>query len=232
MPHKTLSQEMQEIKDEVLLLSSMAEEAVMDSVEALRTNNLDSAYRILSNDLYINQRRFEIEISIMVLIATQQPIAHDLRWLTASLHICTELERIGDYAKGIANIHIRSQGWSLPSISKDIYEMAEMAVGMLHRAMTAFAEEDVRAAESIIQQDEAIDKYYTRLYARAIDNVLGDARNVERANHVIWAAHNLERLGDRVGNICEQIMYIVDGKHPDLNASPQKFRLLGLSDTW
>jgi phosphate transport system protein len=226
MPRKTFSQEMQEIRDEILLLSSRVEEAVMDSVEALRTNDLDSARRILSNDRYINQRRFEIEISIMVLIATQQPIAHDLRWLTASLHICTELERIGDYAKGIANIHIRSQGWSLPSISQDIYDMAELAVDMLHRVMTAFAEEDARTAESLIQQDDMIDKRYTQLYCRAIDNVLGDPRNVERANYVIWAAHNLERLGDRVSNICEQVIYIVNGRHPSMDSIPQKSSLL------
>ena len=226
MPRKPLSHEMQEIKDEILLLSSMAEEAVMGSVKALKNNDLEHAHHIVSNDMYINQRQFEIEISIMVLIATQQPISHDLRWLTASLHICTELERIGDYAKGIANIHIRSEGWNLPTISKEIYDMAEMAVGMLHRAMTAFAEEDARTARSIIQQDDAIDSCYAQLYSSAIQNVVGDLRSMERANYVIWAAHNLERLGDRVSHICEQVIYIVHGKHPDLDSARQKPSLL------
>jgi phosphate transport system protein len=225
MPRKTFGQEMHELKDEILLLSSMVEQAVMNSAQALKNNDLDQARQALSNDLSINRKRFEIEFSIMVLIATQQPITHDLRLLTASLHICTELERIGDYAKGIANINLRSQGLGLPDILKDIYDMAEKAVDMLHRVMTTFAEEDVRSARSIIQEDDIIDECYTRLYDKAINNVLGDPRNVERVNYVIWAAHNLERLGDRVANICEQVIYIATGEHPKPDAIPQKYKL-------
>lgn len=225
MPRKTFNQEMHELKDEILLLSSMVEQAVLSSAGALKNNDLEQSRRIHSYDLEINRKRFEIEFSIMVLIATQQPIAHDLRLLTASLHICTELERIGDYAKGIANINLRSQGLSLPGILRDIYDMAEKAVDMLHRAMTTFAEEDARTAKSIFQEDDTIDECYTRLYYKAVNNVLSDPRNVERANYVIWAAHNLERLGDRVSNICEQVIYIVTGEHPDLDATRQRPRL-------
>ena len=115
MQRKTFSPEIQEVKDEILLLSSMVEQAVMDSAMALKDNNLEQARQILSKDILINRKRFEIEYSIMVLIATQQPIAHDLRLLASSLDICTELERMGDYAKGIANINIRSEGLSLPT---------------------------------------------------------------------------------------------------------------------
>ncbi len=143
MQRKTFSQELQEVKDEILLLSSMVEQAIMDSVTALKDNDLERARQILSDDIFINRKRFEIESSIMVLIATQQPIAHDLRLLASSLDICTELERMGDYAKGIANINLRSEGLSLPYILKDIYSMAEKAVDMLHRAMTTFANEDL-----------------------------------------------------------------------------------------
>ncbi|HUF00453.1 MAG TPA: phosphate signaling complex protein PhoU [Anaerolineales bacterium] len=225
MPRKTFGQEMHELKDEVLLLSSMVEQAVLNSVEALKNNDLEQSRQTHANDLVINRKRFEIEFSIMVLIATQQPIAHDLRLLTASLHICTELERIGDYAKGIANINIRSQGLSLPDMLRDIDDMAEKAVDMLHRAMTTLAEEDARTAKSIVREDSTIDECYTRLYYKAVNNVLGDPRNVERANFVIWAAHNLERLGGRVSNICEQVIYIVTGEHPDLESVSQKPRL-------
>ena len=225
MPRKTFRQEMHELKDEILLLSSMVEQAVMSSAEALKNNDLDQARQVLSNDLDINRKRFEIEFSIMVLIATQQPIAQDLRLLTAGLHICTELERIGDYAKGIANINLRSQGLSLPGILRDIYLMAEKATDMLHRAMTSFAEGDVRSARSIIQEDHVIDECYRQLYDKAVDNVPGDARNVERANYVIWAAHNLERLGDRVSNICEQVVYLVTGVHSQVNSPSQESKL-------
>ena len=225
MQRKTFSQEIQEVKDEILLLSSMVEEAVMDSATALKENNLEGARQVLSKDLLINRKRFEIEYSIMVLIATQQPIAHDLRLLASSLDICTELERMGDYAKGIANINLRSQGLSLPYILKDIYSMAERAVDMLHRAMTAFADENVIAAEDILQEDDIIDECYARLYQEAVQSVLDDPRNIERANYVIWAAHNLERLGDRVTNICERVIYIAKGERPSWNTVPNEAKL-------
>jgi len=225
MPHKTYSQEMQEVKDELLLLSSMVEQAVMDSAEALKTNDLESARQVLSQDIYINRKRFEIEILIIVLMATQQPIAHDLRLLAASLDICTELERMGDYAKGIATINLRSEGLSLPRILREFYSMAEKAVEMLHRAMTAFADEDLQAAKAIIGEDDLIDECYSKLYNEAIQSVLDDARNIERANYIIWAAHNLERLGDRVTNVCERVVYIVTGERPELDDVPQESRL-------
>jgi len=226
MPRKTFRQEIQDVKDEILLLSSMVELAVMGSVEALRDHDLERARQILSMDFSINRRRFEIEISIMVLIATQQPIAHDLRLLAAGLDICTELERMGDYAKGIANIHIRSQGLGLPSIMRDIYSMAEKAIGMLHRAMTAFADEDLQSAQTIMHEDDVIDECYTQLYRKAIDNVLGDPRNMERSNYIIWVAHNLERLGDRVTNICERTVYIITGERIELASAPRESKIL------
>jgi phosphate transport system protein len=225
MQRKTFSPEIQEVKDEILLLSSMVEQAVMDSAMVLKDNNLEQARQILSKDILINRKRFEIEYSIMVLIATQQPIAHDLRLLASSLDICTELERMGDYAKGIANINIRSEGLSLPYILKDIYSMAEKAVDMLHRAMTTFADEDVTTAEDIRQEDDIIDECYSRLYQDAIQSVLDDPRNIERANYVIWAAHNLERLGDRVINICERVVYIAKGERLPWNVIPNESKL-------
>lgn len=225
MSYKTFGQEMQEVKDEILLLSSMVEEAVMNSAEALKNNDLSQARQILSRDADINRRRFEIEISIMVLMATQQPIAQDLRMLAASLDICTELERMGDYAKGIAAINLRSGGLSLPRMLRDIYSMAEKGVDMLHRAMTTFANQDARAAKDLIGEDDRIDEYYSELYRAAIHGVVEDPRNIERANYVIWAAHNLERLGDRVTNICERVIYIVTGERLEADELLQEAKL-------
>jgi phosphate transport system protein len=213
MARKTLDQEIQEVKDDVLLLGSMVEDAVMESVRALKDNDLDRSRRVLTNDWLINRKRYEIEASIIVLMATQGPIARDLRTLAASLGVCTELERMGDYAKGIATINLRSGGLSLPFILREINSMAEKAMDMLHRALTTFAEEDAQTAKSIIQYDDVIDECYTKLYSDAIDNVIGDPRNLERANYVIWVAHNLERLGDRVTNICERVIYMVSGEY-------------------
>jgi len=232
MQRKTFSQELQDVKDEILLLSSMVEQAAMDSATALKDNDLERARQILSNDFFINRKRFEIEAFVMVLIATQQPITHDLRLLASSLDICTELERMGDYAKGIANINLRSGGLSMPYILNDIYSMAEKAVDMLHRAMTTFANEDPVTAADIMQEDDIIDECYSRLYQDAVQSVLRDPRNIERANYVIWTAHNLERLGDRVTNICERVIYIVRGEHPQWNTVPKDSKLSVHEQEW
>lgn len=216
MMRKTFSQELHEIKDDVLVLGSMVENAVMASVQALKDNDLQGSRQIIKEDLNINRRRYEIEASIMVLIATQQPIARDLRTLAASLDICTELERIGDYAKGIATINLRSEGISMPTLLREIYAMAEKAVDMLHHAMTTYADEDMNAAGLVIADDDIIDASYNSLYTNAIQTVINDPRNIDRANYVIWVAHNLERLGDRATNICERVMFIVTGeRHPE-----------------
>src|SRR5688572_14446169 len=225
MPRLSFGQEMQEVKNEILLLASMVEEAVMESAQALKDNDLDRSRQVIQNDLRINRKRFEIEISIMVLIATQQPAAGDLRRLVANLEICSELERMGDYAKGIANINLRSEGLSLPLILNDIYSMAENVVDLLHRAMTAFTDEDIRTAKAIMQEDDVIDECYTQLYNKAINKVLEEPRNMERANYVIWAAHNLERLGDRVTNICERVVYIVTGERIEWTPAPKESKI-------
>jgi phosphate transport system protein len=142
--------------------------------------------------------------------------------LAASLDICTELERMGDYAKGIATINLRSGGLSLPHTLREIYSMAEKAVDMLHRAMTTFALEDIETAQAIIQEDDLIDECYSKLYDEAIHSFLDNPKNIERANYVIWTAHNLERLGDRVTNVCERVIYIVTGERPELDILPQE----------
>lgn len=214
MARNTFQQEMQEIKTEVLLLGSMVEEAVMRSAEAFRDNDTERSRLVIANDISINSKRYEIELSIMILIATQQPAAGNLRTLAASLDICTELERIGDYAKGIANLNIRSGGLGMPVILRKIYAMAEKSVDMLHRAITTFVETDHHMAHTIIQEDDQIDECNTELYHEAVNAVIGNASNIERANYIIWAAHNLERLGDRATNICERVIYMVTGERP------------------
>jgi phosphate transport system protein len=214
---------MKEVKDEVLLLSSMVEDAVMESVQALKDNDTERSRRVLMNDLLINRKRYEIEISIMVLIATQQPIARDLRTLAASLDVCTELERIGDYAKRIAIINLRSEGLSMPGLLREIYHMAESAVDLLHRSMTSYADEDLAAAKLSILGDDIVDANYDSLYSQAIQSVIDDPRNIDRANYVIWVAHNLERLGDRATNICERVFFIVTGERYQEMFNMQEF---------
>ena len=213
MPRKTFIREVQEIKDEILLLASMVEEAVIESVQALRENDMERSRRVWANDFSINRKRYEIEMSIIVLMAIQQPIARDLRLLAASLEICTELERIGDYAKAIANINLRSGGTGVPGMLRQVSAMAEKAVDVFHRAMTAYADQDMHKAASIIRDDDMIDECYARLYYDAVQSVVEESGNIERANYIIWVAHNLERLGDRTTNICKRVIYMVSGEH-------------------
>ena len=212
MMHKTFNQEMREVKDEVLLLSSMVENAVMESVLALKENDLDHSRQVLKDDLAINRKRYETETSIMVLIATQQPVDRDLRTLAASLDVCTELERIGDFARGIAAINLRSEGLSMPALLREIYSLAEKAADLLHRAMTTYADENVPAAKMLIAEAEVINASYNNLSTNAMKNVINDPRNFDRANNVIWVAHNLERMGDRSANICERVFFLVTGE--------------------
>ncbi len=212
MVHTTFTQELHEIKDDVLLLSSMVENAVMESVRALKERDLERSRRVLQEDLVINRKRYEIETSIMMLIATQQPIARDLRTLAASLGVCTELERIGDYAKGIATINLRSGGIGVPALLREVFSMAEKVVDMLHRAMTVYAEEDLPSVKIVMADDNIIDASYTSLYANALQWLITDPRSIDRTNYVIWVAHNLERMGDRAANICERVFYIITGE--------------------
>jgi phosphate transport system protein len=115
----------------------------------------------------------------------------------------------------VAVINLRSGGLSMPFVLREIHSMAEKALDMLHRTLTTFSEEDAASAKSIIQYDAVIDECYTHLYTLAVNSVIGDPRNMERANYVIWVAHNLERLGDRVTNICERVFYMVTGEYPE-----------------
>jgi phosphate transport system protein len=212
MARKTFSQEIHEIKDDVLLLSSIVENAVMESVLALKENDLNLSRQVLQNDLTINRKRYEIETSIMVLIATQQPITHDLRTLAASLGVCTELERIGDYAKGIATINLRSGGLGMPALLREAHAMAEKAVDLIHRSMTAYADEDLPLVKILIAEDDVIDASYNSLYANALQCLIANPQSIDRTNYMIWVAHNLERMGDRATNICERVFFIVTGE--------------------
>jgi len=174
-------------------------------------------------DKQINIKRFEIENQLMILIATQQPMAHDLRLLASSLEIISELERMGDYAKGIANINIRMGDQPLLKPLIDIPRMAKIGVDMLHRALTAFVNEDVEMARGIPIEDDEIDALYNQIYRELMTFVIADPKTIERANWLLWTAHNLERLADRVTNICERTVFIVTGEMSEISSSDDEF---------
>jgi phosphate transport system protein len=223
MLRKTFETELQQVKDDVLVLGSMAEQAILNSVEALKKRDLKASEKILEDDRAINKKRFDIENQLMILIATQQPMAHDLRLLASTMEIISELERMGDYAKGIANINIRMGDQPLLKPLIDIPRMAQKDVDMLHRALTAFVNEDVETARAIPAEDDEVDSLYLQVYRELMMFVIQDPKSIERANWLLWVAHNLERVADRVTNICERTIFIATGEMTEIKSTDDEF---------
>ena len=178
------------------------------------------AHSIEAEDVLINRKRFEIEEAALLQIATQQPMASDLRRLAAILHIVTDLERMGDYASGIARIciEIGEQPHVKPLI--DIPRMSDKAVSMLRRALDAFVERDVAAAEAIAAEDDEVDALYQQVYRELLTIMLANPRTIDQATHLLWAAHNIERVADRVQNICERVVFVVTGRMREFSRGP------------
>ncbi len=223
MLRKTFEADIKQIKDDVLVLGSLVEQSILGAVEALKQRDLKAAQRILDGDREINRRRFDIESQLMILIATQQPMAHDLRLLASILEITSELERMGDYAKGIANINLRMGDQPLLKPLIDVPRMAQIGVDMLHRALTAFINEDVETSRKIPVEDDEVDALYNQVYRELMTFVIADPKTIERANWLLWVAHNLERFADRVTNICERTIFVVTGELVEIEASNAKF---------
>ena len=217
MPRETFERELSQLQQEVLVLGSMVENAVMESVEVLKRRDMEASRRLIAHDHAINEKRFAIESDALVLIATQQPMAGDLRTLAAILEITTELERIGDYAKGIARINIMIGEEPLLKPLIDIPLMAEKARSMLHQALEAFVNQDVDLARAIPKLDGEVDGLYNQVYRELMTFILAAPKNIDQANYLLWAAHNLERAADRVTNICERVIFTVTGKMAELD---------------
>ena len=213
--HKRL----REIQDEILVMGSMVGKALLRSVEALKSRGINLAQHIIEDDQIINRKRFEIEERCIELIATQQPMATDLRIITAILNITTEIERIGDYAVGIARIviYIGDEPPLKPLI--DIPLMAEKTVDMLNRSLDAFINRDAEAAKKITKEDDFIDNLYDQVFRELLTIMAEDPKTITRATRLMWTAHNLERAADRVTNICERVVFIVTGKMEEIGAS-------------
>jgi phosphate transport system protein len=217
MARETFERELHKLQDEILILGDMVEQAVRESIEALKCRDLEAARRIYADDKRINEKRYAIEQECLGLMATQQPMARDLRLLAAVLEIITELERIGDYAKGICRIVLLLGNEPLVKPLVDIPKMADIGLDMLHRSLTAFIARDAEAARAIPLEDDMVDALYNQVYRELIEVMIADPHVVDRANLLMWAAHNLERLADRVTNICERIVFVVTGEITEMD---------------
>jgi phosphate transport system protein len=214
---KIFEMEIQELKDEIIILGSLVEQATLDSVEALKKRDLELSNKVIAGDTAINEKRFTLENRAMVLIATQQPMARDLRMIASILEVISELERMGDYAKGIGVINVRMGDRPLLKPLIDIPLMAQKGTSMLHRALAAFVNEDAEAALLIPAEDDHVDELYVQVYRELMTYILADPSAIERANWLLWAAHNLERFADRVTNICERTVFVATGEYREMN---------------
>ncbi len=212
MPRKDFDRDLRMLQDELLLQGSMVEKAIAKSVDALKSRNAEVAQEVIDEDDIIDQKRFDIEERCIDLIATQQPLAGDLRILITVLHVTGELERMGDYAEGIAKISLMMGAEAPLKPLIDIPRMAEKSMDMLRRGLDAFVNRDVVASMVIMNEDDEIDDLYEQVFQELLTYMMADSHAVKRATHLLWVAHDLERIADRTTNIAERVVYLVTGK--------------------
>jgi phosphate transport system protein len=212
MSRNLFEQSLAELQANILALGDMVEGALVHSVDLLEQRDLEGSQQLIEGDRVIDEKRYAIEAEALTLIATQAPMATDMRTLAAALFIANELERIGDYAKGIARVNVRIGPGPLIKPLIDIPPMVVVSQDMLHRSLEAYARRDVALARAIIPEDDEVDALYGQIYAELMTLVFEDMSKIRQANLLLMAAHNLERAADRATNICERVIYVVTGQ--------------------
>ena len=214
-----LDRQLGQLQQEVISLAEIVDKATMRSVEALKQRDLTESQQLVQEDDYIDQKRYEIEDRCIDLIATQQPIAGDLRAIIALLHITVELERIGDYAEGIAKISLLMGDEPPLKPLIDIPRMAEKATTMLRNSMDSLVSRDTIKANQVLKDDDEVDLLYDQVYRELLVFMLQNPQTIQRATYLLWAAHDLERIADRATNIAERVIFLVTGKMVESNKS-------------
>ena len=207
------------LQDNLISLGGMVEKAINKALHGLKNRDLDASREVVKEDDIIDDLRFQLEEECIDLIATQQPIAIDLRTLMSVLHIATELERMGDYAEGIAKITIMMGGEAPLKPLIDIPRMAEKATQMLHRSLDALVNRDEEAAIAVCNDDDEVDDLYEQIYRELLTYMIQDPSTIQRATYLLWVAHDLERIADRATNIAERVIFLVTGKLTNINVS-------------
>ena len=211
--------DLRQLKDDLLTMGSMVEKALARSIDALRRRDLEMSRDVVREDDYIDDRRMHIEETAINLIATQQPMAVDLRTIIAIMHIAVELERMGDYAEGIGKISLAIGDDPLLKPLIDIPRMSDKAGDMLRRSLDSFVNRDVVAAMQVCNDDDEVDALYDKIYQELLKLMAEDQETIQRATYLLWVAHDLERIADRATNIGEQVIYLVTGKLKGINVS-------------
>ncbi|HET9494909.1 MAG TPA: phosphate signaling complex protein PhoU [Chloroflexia bacterium] len=219
MPREHFQHELEQVQESMLVMASMVSKAIERSVVALKQRDERLAHEVIADDVKINQQRFGIEEQCLHLIVTQQPMASDLRVIVAVLHIITDLERMGDHAEGIAKIALMEAGTPPLKPLIDIPRMDEICRDMLAQAMDAYVARDTAAARQIAQDDDKVDVLYDQVYRELLTFMMADPHTITQATHLLWVAHNLERIADRVTNICERVVFLTTGRMDEINVS-------------
>lgn len=226
MPRFSLDRELREIQDEMLRLANMVDEAVERAVDALETKDEVLAGQIAADDANVNALRFKIEESCLALIATQQPAAGDLRAIVAAMNIVSDLERMGDHAAGVARTVSGAGGPLSLQPPPGFPRMADVTRRMLRRVMQAYVERDADEAHKVAEEDDRIDELYLQVFGELLSLMIDDPEKTSQALKLLFAAHNLERIADRVTNIAERVIFTASGQMEELNPEPGDTRLL------
>lgn len=217
MTRTVFTQNLQELQDGVLTLGSMVEKAIGRAVESLRNQDAVLAQQVVDDDAKINDARWELEEAAINLMATQAPMARDLRRIAAVMHIVTELERMADHAEGIAVLTLRTADEPHLKPLVDIPRMADLARELLVEALETYTEMDAERARQVARRDDEVDRLYEQVYRELLTFMISDPRTITRATHLLWVAHNIERIADRVTNICERVVFVVTGQIEEMN---------------
>lgn len=215
--HRThLDYDLGQIREDILRLGSQVERHIEWSVQSLRDRNAGLAHRVIEGDARIDTLRTKIELECLASLATQQPTARDLRRILAAMHMSMEMARMADHAKGIAGISLRLGEARLTTASLTLLRMQELACRMLHNALDAFLRTDPRLALEVATRDDALDALYSEALQAALTDSRMGGQPVDQAMYVVWTAHNLERIGDRVTNMCERVVFVSTGQLGDM----------------
>jgi phosphate transport system protein len=219
MTREHYGQELKDLRSSVVAMASMVDKAVNNAVIALAQRDVSIAQQVVADDRAINEHRWRTEEQALLVIATQAPMAKDLRMIAAVIHIVTDLERMADHAAGIAKITLQTADQPPLKPLVDIPRMSEIARSMLHDAITAFIDDDQAAARAIVGRDDEVDALYEQIYRELLIFMLADPTTIDQATHLLWVAHNLERIADRVTNICERVVFAATGQLEELAVS-------------
>lgn len=217
MVRKAFQEQIRELLEDLLEMGQMVADSIDRSVQALAEQDEDLAQNVIAFDDEINAVQHDIDEKCLVLIATQQPMASDLRAILAISNIAAELERIGDYTEGIGRLALKLAGQPLLKPLIDIPRMAEEGRNMLMSSLEAFARQDVAVAQQIGKQDDTVDALYDQVYRELLVFMMQDPRTITQATYLLWVAHNLERIADRTTNIAERVIFMDSGRIVDLN---------------